>query len=202
MKTPTTFKSALCVMFFAGAWSSASQALLIDSFDTTVSVNNFLSAASTEFAVTSDSGAGMIGDRTLTVDVTVGGGPGADGAFATVNGVLLSLANGPATNSVVTTAWDFAATDLTEGGTQTGIFLTVPDPIDKDLSVGLSINGGAFSSILFPGGASGDAFFFPFTSFANGADAVSATSLAVQFSSPDVAWDARVNFIETGRPSW
>jgi hypothetical protein len=118
------------------------------------------------------------------------------------------MANGPATNSIISSVWTFALTDLTEGGTQTGIFVRVPNPnpnpnpnpIDNDLNIAFSINGGAAFSILFPDGSSGDDFFIPFSAFANAAEAATATRVVVSFTSTDLAWDAQIDFIETSAP--
>ncbi len=190
----------LPAVLLAALWGSSAQALLIDSFDTDASAFVMVAAPNSDSTFTPDGGADMIGDRTLTVDKTAGGSGGANGAFADVLGGLLAMANGPVTNSNITLDWSFASTDLTEGGTKTGIFLSLPDPIDNELAISISINGGTSSSMVFADGSSGPDFFFPFVGFANGGDAATATTVSIVFSSSDNAWDAQVDFIETIGP--
>jgi PEP-CTERM motif len=196
----TTHKGlTLSTCLLAAFWTAGANALLIDNFETDASVAVLAASPATLFTNTPDSGAGMIGNRTLTVNKTVGGGGGANGAYADIIGGLLAMANGPVTNSIVTVDWIFGSTDLTEGGTKTGFFLGLPNPIDNDLNISISINGGTASSKLFPDGSSGTDFFFPFLDFVNGGDAATATTVRLQFSST-VAWDAEVDFIETIGP--
>lgn len=185
--------------FFAACWATGANALLIDSFGTDASVAVLSASPSSDSAFTADSGADMLGDRTLTVNKIVGGAGGANGAYADIIGGLLALANGPVTNSIVTVDWLFAGTDLTEAGTKTGFFLALPNPIDNDLTISFSINGGASSSKLFLDGSSGPDFFFPFVDFVNAGDAALATSIRLQFNSVN-AWDAQIDFIETIGP--
>lgn len=179
-------------------WSVGSQALLIDGFDTDASAAVIVAAPpnQTDSVFTADSGAGMIGDRTIDINKTVGGSGFANGAYADVTGSLLSLANGPATNSIITSTWTFGSTDLTEGGTQAGVLLALPNPIDNDLYISFSLNGGPAYEQLFLNGTSGNAFAFNFADFANPLAAANATSLVVTFRD-GVAWDAQIDFIET-----
>lgn len=188
----------MSVLFLATAWSTGAHALLVDSFDTDAEAAVTTAAPDSDSAATPDD-ATMVGDRVITTDKTAGPAGFAQGSFATVIDGFLSMANGPSTNSDITVAWTFATTDLTEGGTQTGIVVQLPDPIDNDLNVAFSINGGPPLSILIPDGSSGDSFIFAFADIANNADAAAATSLSVTFSN-GVAWDARVDFIETRGP--
>lgn len=181
-------------------WASGAQALLIDSFDTDAWVATTGPAPDSDSTFTADSGAAMVGDRAFGIDKTAGGAGGANGAFADILGGLLAMANGPVTNSNVSLDWTFANTDLTEGGTKTGIFLSLPDPTDNQLAISISLNGGTSSSMVFADGSSGPDFFFPFAGFANGAAAATATSVSIVFSSADNAWDAQVDFIETIGP--
>lgn len=190
---------SLSALVLASCWVSGAHALLIDSFDTDELVLVTGPAPTSSSATTPDSGAGMIGNRSITVNKTAGSAGFANAAIAEVVGGLLGMSNGPVTNSVITIDWTFGSTDITEAGTKTGIFLSLPDPIDNDLTIGVSINGGTFSSLLFPDGSSGPDFFFPFASFANGGDAATATSVVVRFTSVN-AWDAQVDFIETIGP--
>jgi hypothetical protein len=187
-------------VFLAALWAGGAQALLIDSFDTNASVAALGVAPDSDSTFTPDNGADMVGDRTLSIDKTAGGSGGANGAYTDVFGGLLAMANGPITNSSVTLDWAFASTDLTEGGTKTGFFLSLPDPIDNELAISISINGGTFSSMVFADGSSGPDFYFPLAGFANGTDAATATTVSIVFSSGDNAWDAQVDFIETIGP--
>jgi len=175
-------------------WVANAQALIIDSFDTDASVIITGAAPATDSANTADSGGGMIGDRTITVNKTAGPAGAVNAAIAEVGGGLLGMSNGPVTNSDIIANWVFGLTDLTEGGTATGIFLALPNPIDNDLEVSFSINGGAAYTELFPDGSSGMDFFVPFASIPG--DASAATSFQVSFSDGD-AWDAQIDFIET-----
>jgi hypothetical protein len=185
---------------FIAAFSAASaNALIIDTFATDASVVVLSASPASDFDVTPDSGVDMIGDRTLTVDKIAGGAGGANGAFADVIGGLLAMANGPVTNSIITVDWVFAGTDLTETGSKTGFFLGLPNPIDNNLTISISINGGTASSKLFLDGSSGEDFYFPFIDFVNAGDAAAATSVRLQFTSVN-AWDAQVDFIETSGP--
>jgi len=183
----------------ASLWSVGSHALLIDSFDTDASAGVTVAAPGTDSIFTLDSGAGMIGDRTIEVDKTAGGAGFANGAYADVIGGALSMANGPITNSIITSGWTFGATDLTVGGTQTGLSLSLPNPIDNDLYISFSLNGGTAYEQLFPNGSQGNAFVFNFANFVNPNDAATATSLEVSFRN-GAAWDAQVDFIETVGP--
>ncbi|MDG2412408.1 MAG: PEP-CTERM sorting domain-containing protein, partial [Halioglobus sp.] len=117
-------------------------------------------------------------------------------ASAIVENGLLSLSNSVATNSMVSVSWDFLTTDLTDGGTNTGLFFNLPSPIDNDLTIGFALNGGSPASQFFADGSMGTGFFIDFSDFMNGEDADEATSLEVAFSSNDPAWDAGFNFIE------
>lgn len=185
----------------AGLVSSASHALIIDSFDTAadVAVTTAAPPDQTQSTVTPDD-ATMVGDRTLAVTKTVGPAGFANGAFASVSGGFLAIANGPVTDSIVNVTWDFASTDLTEGGTNTGIFFALPAPIDNDLTIGFSLNGDSMTNVLFPDGSSGNDFFIPFAALTNPGDASSATQVSVQFSSSGPAWDATFDFIEASAP--
>lgn len=180
-------------------WAAGANALIIDTFATDASVVVLSASPASAFDATPDSGADMIGDRTLTVNKIAGGAGGANGAFADVVGGLLAMANGPVTNSIITVDWLFSGTDLTEAGSKTGFFLGLPNPIDNDLTISISINGGTASSKLFLDGSSGADFYFPFIDFANAGDAATATSVRLQFTSVN-AWDAQVDFIETSGP--
>jgi PEP-CTERM motif len=199
--TSTSAKGGLLpiVMVLAAMWSASSQALLIDGFDTDASagVVNVAPPDQTDSVFTADSGVGMIGDRTLTVVKTLGGSGGANGVYADVAGGVLSLANGPSSNSIDTVLWTFSSMDLTEGNTQTGVRLVLPNAIDNDLYVGFAINGGPLYELFFPNGSQGNAFAFDFMNFANAGAASAATSLLVQFRSLTTAWDAQIDLIET-----
>ncbi len=181
----------------AGLFATGAQALLIDDFNTDASVVVTGAAPANGNVATPDSGAGMIGDRALIVSKTLGPGGGVvNAAIAEVSGGVLGMANGPVTNSVITSSWIFGATDLTEGGLSTGLFLSLPSAIDNDLNIAFSINGGPVLNRLFPNGSSGNDFFIPFADFANAGAAASATSLSLVFSDGP-AWDAQIDFIET-----
>lgn len=186
------------ILCLAAFWSTGSHALIIDGFDTDIFVQNNLAAVSTVSGGTLDSGAGMIGDRTIDVNVISGGGPGQ--ASASVFGSQLTLANGVSTDSIITSTWDFSLIDLTEGGTNTGLFFALPAAIDNDLNIGFSLNGGALTTVLFPDGSFGNDFFIPFASLVNGGDAATATQVTVVFSSTGPAWDAAFDFIEASAP--
>lgn len=186
----------------AGLWSTGSHALLIDSFNTDASAFVIVAAPpnQTGSVFTADSGPGMIGDRTIEIIKTLGSAGFANGAYADVTGGVLSMANGPSTNSIMTSAWSFGATDLTVGGTQTGLFLSLPNAIDNDLYISFSINGGQAYERLFLNGAQGNDFTFSFADFANAGAAATASSLVVSFRGDGPAWDAQVDFIETIGP--
>lgn len=188
----------LAALVLTTSWAGGANALLIDDFNTDVAVVAFGAAPETQSSGTTG-GAGMIGDRTITVEKTAGPSGFVNAAIAEVTGGLLGFSNGPVTNSVITVDWTFASTDLTEGGTKVGIFLELPNPIDNDLTIDISINGGTAVSMLFPDGSSGAAFYFAFSSFANSGDAASATSVSIQFAGTP-AWDAQVDLIETIGP--
>ena len=177
-------------------WSLGASAIpiVIDDFNTNVAVINNSVAPNTVSGFTGDSGIGMVGDRTIDLDVLTGGGTNT--ASAIVESGLLSLSNSVTTNSFVTVSWDFLSLDLTDGGSNTGLFFNLPAPIDNDLTIGFALNGGATATQFFPDGSTGTNFFIDFDDFVNGADADDATSLEVSFSSDDPAWDAGFNFIE------
>jgi hypothetical protein len=139
----------------------------------------------------------MIGDRTITVDKILGPGGFSDNSVGESAGGFFAIANGPVGDSIVTVDWDFVLTDLTEGGTNTGLFFALPNPIDNDLNIGFPLNGDMPFVTLFPDGSSGNDFFIPFASLTNGGDAATATKVTVQFSSTGPAWGATFDFIET-----
>jgi hypothetical protein len=206
MKSITTAKNTFLpiTIVLTALWAPGSQALLIDNFDTAASVAVTSAAPGFDSIFTADSGASMIGGRTLTVNKTVGAPGGANGAYMDAtgagNGGLLAMANGNSTNSIDTALWTFSMTDLTEGNINTGLFLVLPNPNDNDLTIGFSINGGALYEQIFPNGSLGSAFFFAFSSFADPGAATTATSLLVQFSGSN-AWDAEVDYIATFAPT-
>jgi hypothetical protein len=70
----------LPTVFLAAFWASNTHALLIDSFDTGVSVGVTTAAPDSSAGATGDSGAGMVGARVLTVNKTAGAAGGANGA--------------------------------------------------------------------------------------------------------------------------
>jgi hypothetical protein len=205
MTSNTSVKSKLVpiTLAMAALWSSGSQALLIDNFDTAAGAAVTTAAPGSDSDFTADSGAGMIGNRTIAVNKTAGASGGANGAYMDStglgNGSLLSMANGNSTNSIDTALWTFSSTDLTVGGTMTGLFLYLPNPIDNDLYIGFSLNGGALYEQLFPNGSQGNAFQFNFANFANPGAATAATSLQVQFRGSN-AWDAEIDYIDTFGP--
>ena len=95
----------------------------------------------------------------IKLDKTIGDAGFVNAAAAEVTGSLLGMANGPATNSIIDVNWGFAPTDLTEGGTATGLFLSLPNPIDNNLFIDFSLNGGAVYTQLFLDGAMGNDFW-------------------------------------------
>lgn len=196
----TRWTAVLRILFvcFTPLFSIGAHAVLIDNFETDASARVTTAAPDTVAAPTPND-ANMIGDRVITVQKTAGASGLVNAATGEAVGGLLGMANGPVTNSVITVDWTFPETDLTEGGTQIGILLSLPNPIDNDLDITFSINGGPDFSILFADGSSGDSFFFPFSGFSNSAEAETATSISVVFSN-GLAWDAQVDFIATLGP--
>ena len=176
--------------------TTGANALIIDSFDTAALVLVTGAAPASDSEFTPDD-ATMVGDRTIEVDKIAGPSGFANASIAEVTGGLLAMSNGPApVNSVITLTWDFALTDLTEGGTNTGIYFALPGAVDNDLTIGFSLNGGTMTNTLFPDGSSGFDFFIPFAALVNSGDANVATQLVVQFSD-SAAWDATFDFIES-----
>ena len=190
----------LIATFSTLTWSLGVSAvpITIDDFRTDATLVNNQFAPNTSSISTPDSGTGMIGDRTIELDVFSGGGPAS--ASAVVVSDLLSLSNSVTTNSIVTVSWNFLSFDLTDGGDNTGLFFGLPAPIDNDLSIGFALNGGSSFSQFFPDGSSGSDFFLPFSDLVNGNDASSATSLEVSFSSASPAWDAAFDFVRADKP--
>jgi len=172
--------------------------ITIDDFKTNVTLANNAFATNISSIFTADSGAGMVGDRTIELNVFQGGGPASSAAVVVSD--LLSLSNNVTTDSIVTVSWNFLTIDLTDGGTNTGVFFGLPAPIDNDLTIGFALNGGTSFSQFFPDGSSGSDFFLPFSDLANGSDADVATSLEVAFSSSGPAWDAAFDFVRSDKP--
>ncbi len=143
------------ILAVGAIWSQSTTALLIDDFETYAEAAVTTPAPGNDVVVTPDSGTGMIGERTLTVDKTVGNTSGPAGGAYMTTGVdsRLSLANGPSTNSVQTAQWTFSSTDLTEGGASTGMSLILTQPNDNDLTIEISINGGPAYQQIFPDGS-------------------------------------------------
>jgi hypothetical protein len=116
----------------------------------------------------------------------------------------LTIGNGDTETSRVTVTWDdMAATDLTDAGQSTGLFLGIPSAIDNRLSITFNITGGGNSGSIvrdFPDGASGTDFFFAFSGFSGSIDFSSVTSIAMVLTSPDDGFDGSVQFVET-RPT-
>jgi len=196
-----TSRIALLIAAFSTfTWSVGVSAvpITIDDFKTNATLVNNAFAPNTSSISTPDSGTGMIGDRTIELNVFAGGGPAS--AAAVVVSDLLSLSNSVTTNSDVTVSWNFLTTDLTDGGANTGLFFGLPAPIDNDLTIGFALNGGTSFSRFFADGSSGSDFFLGFDSLANGSDADIATSLDVTFSSASPAWDAAFDFVRADKP--
>lgn len=190
----------LIAAFSTFTWSLGVSAvpITIDDFKTDVTLVNNAFATNISSVFTADSGTGMIGDRTIELNVFAGGGPASSAAVVVSD--LLSLSNNVTTDSIVTVSWDFLTTDLTDGGNNTGLFFGLPAPIDNDLTIGFALNGGTSFSQFFPDGSSGSDFFLPFSDLANGSDADIATSLEVAFSSSGPAWDAAFDFVRADKP--
>jgi hypothetical protein len=182
----------------AGVFVGSAHALIIDSFSDDQLVQ--VTGAAPSNGSDSLNGGGILGGtRTIAVNKSAGGTGQSNAATAEVIGGLLSIANGPVTNSVVGVAWNGGGTDLTEGGAATGIFLSLPSPIDNDLTIAFSINGSSTVSQVFPNGSQGNAFFIPFTSFSNPGAAANANLISMTLSDGP-AWDAQIDFVET-RPA-
>ena len=195
-----TSRIALVIAVFSTlTWSFGVSAvpITIDDFKTDVTLVNNDFAIDISSIFTADSGIGMVGDRTIELNVFQGGGPAS--AAAVVVSDLLSLSNNVSTDSIVTVSWNFLTTDLTAGG-NTGLFFGLPAPIDNDLTIGFALNGGTSFSQFFPDGSSGSDFFLPFSDLTNGSDANIATSLEVAFSSSGPAWDAAFDFVRADKP--
>jgi hypothetical protein len=187
---------ALCLAAF---WSSGSHALIIDSFDTATTGISVNCAAPGPGCYDSEATAqtgSMIGSRLLEVEKTLGNIGIGDTAVGNIDGSALVMSNGVTTESTVTVTWDFASTDLTDGGASQGFFFDFPDAIDNDLTMTVQLNGGAIYSEVFANGSNGSNFFIAFTDLANAGDAATATQIVFSFSDGP-AWDASISEIRT-----
>ena len=187
---------ALGVLALVG--SAASQAIVIDSFGTTQSVSCADTFAPFCPQSTNDgSSADYLGSsRTITTALTSGNGQVQAGVNTVTPGAL-DMQNSTTAVGKVTVDWnDVANADLTEGGTATGIFMSLPSAIDNSLDVMFTINGTSSLSKSFADGTSGSAFFFPFADFAPGTTFNDVTSIQAMFSGP-AGWDAIVDLIDT-----
>ena len=190
---------AFTAFLLVGFWSAGAQALLIDGFDTNQFVQNHDLAVNTVSDTIAVGAPAIVANRTIDLQVVEGGGFGQSSAVAQFS--QLALSNGVVTDSMVTVTWDFGATtDLTDSGAASGIFFSLPAPIDNQLTIGFGLDGGPLYSVNFADGSSGDDFFIPFSALSNPGDALSADQLVVQFSSTELAWDAAFDFIETSAP--
>lgn len=118
------------------------------------------------------------------------------------NGVL-DIANGTTERSNVTVSWSFGATDFTDAGQSTGLFLALPNPIDNIMELTTVLHDGTNTSTnfrSFPDNSSGNDFFLPFSSFVNGIDLTAITSLTITITSPNDGLDTQIDLIET-RPT-
>ena len=187
---------ALGVVALVG--SAASQAVVIDAFGTTQSSTCADSFAPFCPQTTNDgSSADYLGSsRGITTALASGNGQVQAGVNTVTPGAL-DLQNSTTALGKITVDWNNVANvDLTEGGTATGIFMSLPSAIDNTLDVMFTINGTSSLSKSFPDGTSGSAFFFPFASFAPGTTFDDVTSIQAMFSGP-AGWDAIVNLIDT-----
>jgi hypothetical protein len=149
------------------------------------------------------SGAGILGgERDISLQMLSGNGtttvtiPALDEA--------LVISNGVTETSTVTVTWDnMSATDLTDGGQSTGLFLGIPAATDNSVDITFTLTGGGNSgsdSETFPDGSEGTDFFFPFSAFSGSIDFSSVTSIAMTLTSPDDGFDGSIQFVET-RPT-
>ena len=198
--------------------SGAAHALVIDTFDRrqTVSVTDAAPTSATNTVANAPpltSGYQVGADRTITVNKTLGEEGFANGAYGEVIGGKLTMANGPATASLITVEWrgiSGSDSDFTDSGRSTGFFLALPDAIDKRLKVSYTATGASGTSTysrIYADGSSGNDFFAPFAEFSNPSLFTSVTFLSIEFAGirPDgspnqVAWDAAVDFVETTVP--
>lgn len=192
-------RSALALAIVGAFAVGTANALTIDDFSTdqSVAVTSAAPAADNNNVV-----AGIGNPRNLMVDKTVGPAGGANGAFADVIGGALSMANGPTTESTITVTWSAIAAanaDFTDAGQSTGIFFSLPDPIDNDLTVTFTANGTSTYSVTFPNGSAGNDFFAPFSEFDDPSVFTSMSTLSIAFTGP-AAWDANIDLVET-RPT-
>jgi hypothetical protein len=147
-------------------------------------------------------GTGILGEaRTLTVQKTAGPESlAANVAVAAVSDGVLGIANGPATNSIITVLWNGAdgngldGVDLTDGGSASGFFLVFPSA--NDLEVRIDVSGGGGLSSVFAEGSYGGEVSFAFADFTGTADFTRVDSVQMVLSST-VAWDAQIDLVET-----
>jgi hypothetical protein len=214
----------LTTQFAAGAFlaatSAGAHALAIDSFDDdTKYFFGFANTAPDGNAVVTDGTSplptsankaqtgvadALGGDRTTTVTQTVGNSAGntitARNFFeSTAGSGVFDVAVSNSTNGNVSILWDnFTDEDLTAGGV-TGFFVDIPTAIDNRLTITFNVMDGATTGTFgrtFNSGASGPDFFFPFASFDNDVFS-SVDSVEFVLSSPDAAWDAQIDLVET-----
>ncbi|MCK5354848.1 MAG: PEP-CTERM sorting domain-containing protein [Methyloprofundus sp.] len=174
------FKKHALVAVTLGALSiGTAQALVIDNFDS--GLVSF-SATVAESSADSQSGTMLGGIRAIEIGVIEGTGSTA----VTVADGVLDINNGTTERSLVIVSYSFGfGVDFTGSGFNTGLFLTLPNPINNAMGLALKLSdGGNFltSKISFPTGFSGD-FFLPFTDLTGVADLSSIASVRLDITS-------------------
>ena len=185
-------------------WSNA-HALLIDDFDNAPLAFpgvNATGPSGTDSTTLNDPSI-LGGSRTIDLQMLAGTAATVvtiiDSGIPGVAGVL-DINNGTTERSNVTLSYSFTAVDFTDAGASTGLFLGLPNPIDNqmDLTVTLSSAGGS-STVMqsFPDGSSGADFFLAFGDFLGTADLTQLTAATVAITSPVVGLDTQIDLIET-----
>lgn len=176
---------------------TSANALLIDDFsDGNVPFPGINATGAGNTATGSQVGSMIGGARDIDLAVNSGAGT----SIVTVAGGVLDINNGVTEISDVTVSWSFGATDFTDLGLSTGVFLSLPTPIDNIMDVMFTLNDGSNASVAnvsFPDGASGNDFFISFGDFIGLADITALTSASINISSPNAGLDTQITLIET-----
>jgi hypothetical protein len=115
---------------------------------------------------------------------------------------VLDLANTSTSAGTIYVQWNGITgvnKDLTSVGTNFGIYMALPTPVDNGLDVTFTATGAAGTAVIsrnFPSGITGDSFFFKFTDGTNPGVWASVDTLRATFTGP-TAWDAQVSLLET-----
>lgn len=178
------------------AFASTADAFLIDDFmddqvvtaETETKSSDLPSSATTSFLGT---------NRRLTVTNLSGQ------TVANINRLqaeILDMSNSTSASGIVALIYSgIGGVDFTQGGTNTGLYLGLPSPIQEPMTIAFDVDGSLYQR-TFLDGSEGNRFFFPFLDFSDPNRFGSVNQLTMTMTSLNDGWDASIDSLET-RPT-